>query len=403
MQPDNIVVLGAGYGGITASLRLSRHLKRDKRYNLILIDRNPFHTYKTQLHEAAVRNVEVSVPIERIIRKTSIRFIQDSVKEIRPAEQKVILNNSEILYRYLVIALGSVTNYYNIPGLQEHSLSLQNLDDAHLVFEHINGICEEALLTTRDDLRQAMLTFVIGGGGLTGVELAGELADHLNRRGDLLALGFDIYLIEGGSRLVPSLDEKMSLEIQQRLQSKGIKIITSCRITKRTPDKVELSDGTTINTFTLIWTGGIKTSDIIEKSGLRSGQLGRIVVNEYLQSVDYPNVYAIGDNALAINPKTNKPVPAAAQFALQQGRLVAYNIYADITSRPKKSYTPKVLGEVVSLGRHLAVGWLAMPFIKKLKFFGFIGSLIKAAIEDKHILLLKKESRNWIDLTLRQG
>ncbi len=397
MHNKTIAVLGAGYGGITAALRLARLLKKMPQYRIYLIDRNPFHTFKTQLHEAAVRNVEVSVPVQNIIRKTSIVFIQDSIREINTAKSKIILSDSEIGYEYLVIALGSITNYYNIPGLQEYSLSLQSLEDANAIYEHINGVCEEALLSTREDIRQDMLRFVIGGGGLTGVELAGELADLLNKKAEIASAGFQILLIEGGSRLVPNLDERMSEEVSQRLQGKGVKIITNCRIVKRTIDAIALSNGDILKAYTLVWTGGIKAGSIIESSGLTTGQMGRIIVNEFLQAEGHPFVYALGDNALAINPTTGNPVPAAAQFALQQGRLVAGNIYADICGRDKRPYKPKVLGEIVSLGRHLAVGWLAVPFFKKVRFFGFIASLLKTAIEDKHILLLKKESRNWID------
>ena len=142
--------------------------------------------------------------------------------------------------------------------------------------------------------------------------------------------------------------------------------------------------------------GGIRIADVARESGFSIGQSGRIVVNEYLQSVSDPSVYAIGDNALAINPATGHPVPAAAQFALQQGRLVAENIYADVLGTSQRRYVPKVWGEVVSLGRHLAAAWLALPILRKLAFVGFIASLLKAAIAEKHIILLKKESRNWI-------
>jgi NADH dehydrogenase len=145
-----------------------------------------------------------------------------------------------------------------------------------------------------------------------------------------------------------------------------------------------------------VWTGGIRVSEIARESGFAIGESGRILVNEYLQSVTSPNVYAIGDNALAINPATRKPVPAAAQFALQQGKLVAENLFAVARGQKQCQYRPKVWGEVVSLGRHLAVGWVALPIFKKLKFVGFLASLLKTAIKEKHIILLRKESRNWI-------
>ena len=128
---------------------------------------------------------------------------------------------------------------------------------------------------------------------------------------------------------------------------------------------------------------------------MTTSSMGRIIVDEYLRSVDFPFVHAIGDNALAVNPQTGKPVPAAAQFALQQGRSVAENIFADIFGGRKMAYSPKVWGEVVSLGRHLGVGWLALPFVRKVRFVGFLGGLLKAAVKEKHVLLLRKESRNW--------
>ncbi|MCX8027093.1 MAG: NAD(P)/FAD-dependent oxidoreductase [Thermodesulfovibrionales bacterium] len=391
---NTIVILGAGYGGLTSALRLASLFKYNNSVEICLIDKNPFHTYKTQLHEAAVRNVTVSIPIENIIKKTKIRFIQGEVVSISPERRTLKLKSSDISFDYLVIALGSITNYYNIEGLKDYSLTLQSLDDAQAIFEHINGVCEEARLSNNYNHQRDLLRFVVGGGGLTGVEFAAELVDFLKKTQN--PMGFEVIVIEGGSRLVPSLEEDLSKQIHERLEKKGVTILTNRFITKRTADTVLLSTGETIRSYTLIWTGGIRISDIFQSSGLKTGLMGRIVVNEYLQALDYPYIFALGDNALAMNPSTNKPVPTAAQFALQQGRVVAENVYRLITRQPLISYKPKILGEVVSLGKHLAVGWLALPFINKLKFIGFLGSLIKAAIEDKHILLLKKESRNWI-------
>jgi len=192
------------------------------------------------------------------------------------------------------------------------------------------------------------------------------------------------------------MDESFAAHVHKKLLGKGVKIIPNSKIIARTPDTATLSSGEVLKTKALIWTGGIRISELARESGLKTGQSGRIIVDEYLRTDGYPFIYAIGDSALAINPYTKETVPAAAQFALQQGRLVAHNIYADMIEGTREPYHPKVLGEVVSLGRHLAVGWLALPFLKKITFVGFLGNLLKTAIQERHIFHLRKESGKWI-------
>jgi NADH dehydrogenase len=244
-----------------------------------------------------------------------------------------------------------------------------------------------------------MLRFVIGGGGLSGIEMAGELVDHVVASAHNYGLDAgvpEVIIVEGSDDILPASDPKLRQSTRRELLSKGVSVMTRMRVVGVSPAEVILSSGERLRSRTLVWTGGIKVSEIARESGFAIGESGRILVNEFLQSVTSPNVYAIGDNALAINPATRKPVPAAAQFALQQGRLVAENLFAVVRGQQQRQYRPKVWGEVISLGRHLAVGWVALPVVKKLKFVGFLASLVKTAIKEKHIILLRKESRNWI-------
>jgi NADH dehydrogenase len=192
------------------------------------------------------------------------------------------------------------------------------------------------------------------------------------------------------------MDKNISGKIKTRLIDKGVKVLLGSKIIKRITDEIFLSDRSVIKSKNFIWIGGIRISDLIKRGGLKTSMVGKLIVDEYLKSEGNKYVYAISDSANAINPVTNIPVPAAAQFALQQGRLAAENIYAEIFGRPKKDYYPKVLGEVVSLGKHLAIGWLALPIIKKVTFVGFLVRLLRSALREKHIFLLRKESRNWI-------
>lgn len=399
----NIVVIGAGYGGLTAALRLEKLFRKSFDYKIHLIDKNPYHTLKTRLHEAAVRNTEVTIPLDRILKNKDITFYLGEVNFI-DVENRIVhvsdnIEEKKLPFDFLVIAIGSKINFYNIAGMKENSFPLQTILDADLIYEHISKICASTASEVNEDRRKQNLRFVIGGGGLSGVEFAGELADHAAKCITNYGLNkneIEIIIIEAAESLVPFMDKEFSERVEKKLIGKGIKILKGSKIIKRTNDQVILSDGTVIQSGNFIWTGGIRISDLLKNSGLQTGPAGKVMVNKYLQSEDDKQIYAIGDSANAINPVTNKPVPAAAQFALQQGRLVAKNIFSEVTKKNMEQYQPKVMGEVVSLGRHLAVGWLALPFIKKVTFVGFLANLLKVAIKEKHVLLLRKESRNWI-------
>lgn len=395
----NIVVIGAGYGGLTAALRLERLLKRHPFFKVHLIDKNPFHTIKTQLHEAAVRKAEVSIPLYKILKNRNIQFHLGEVQNIDVENKTVQIKDKLLPYLFLIIAIGSKVNYYNIRGMAKHSFPLQTLYDADKIYEHISNVCARSASEKDESKIKENLRFVIGGGGLSGVEFAGELADHtLNcvANYNVDKSNVEIIIIEAANRLVPFMDENFSERIKNRLIEKGVKVLLGSKIIKRTADEVFLSDRKVIKSKNFIWTGGIRISDLIKRGGLKTSSVGRLIVDEYLQSEGNKYIYAIGDSANAVNPVTNKPVPAAAQFALQQGRLAAENICAEIFGKLKKSYYPKVIGEVVSLGKHLAIGWMALPILKKVTFVGFLGRLLKTATREKHFILLRKESRNWI-------
>lgn len=401
MQSDrkNIVIIGAGYGGLTTALRASNLFRSMTEYRIVLVDKFPFHTLKTQLHEAAVHKSEVTIDIGRIIRKHSISFQLGTVEALDMVHRTVQVGGLGIPYDYLVLALGSQANFYNIPGLEENALPLQSASDAQKIYEHMSKMCAGAAAEPDLEKRKAMLRFVIGGGGLSGIEMAGELVDHVVVSAVNYGLSSgdpEVMIVEGSDDILPASDPALRQSTRRKLLSKGVTVLARTRVVGVTPEEVILSSGQRLSSRTLVWTGGIKVSEIARASGFAIGESGRILVNEYLQSVTSPNVYAIGDNALAINPATKQPVPAAAQFALQQGRLVAENLFAVVRGQEQHQYRPKVWGEVISLGRHLAVGWVALPIFKKLKFVGFLASLLKTAIKEKHIILLRKESRNWI-------
>ncbi|MBN1449117.1 MAG: FAD-dependent oxidoreductase, partial [Bacteroidetes bacterium] len=209
----------------------------------------------------------------------------------------------------------------------------------------------------------------------------------------------EMLLIELSDTILPSLEGRQIVRSVEALQAMGIRILTGTRVIGMEERdgslRVLREPGDPIPTRTMVWTGGIRISDLLGKSGAETGPQGRVVVNRHLQVKDFPEVFAIGDNALAINPVTGEAVPTAAQFALQQGYLTADNLQRLVDGKALKSYTPKVLGEVVSLGKHLAVGWASLPLGAQIRFLGFLGSLIKRAISERHLFLLWKERQNW--------
>ncbi|MFA6232726.1 MAG: NAD(P)/FAD-dependent oxidoreductase [Bacteroidota bacterium] len=412
-QHIDIVILGAGYGGISCVTRLSRRFRENPLVRIHLVDRNTYHLLETRLHERAVRESEITIPLARFLAKReNVTFHLGEVTHIALDNRYVELDFGmsdtsaaqarRIRYDYLVIALGSKTNFYQIPGLEQHAFQLKKLEDSERIRAHTERMFAIAASVTNRSKRKEYLRFVIGGGGLTGVELATEMAERFDALSEQFHIDTaepEIVLIELSDQILPSLDRRQVARSVEAMQAMGIQIFTNTRVNGMREENGRLevlrSPGDPIPTRTMIWTGGIRISDLIRRSGAETGPQGRVVVNEFLRVKHYPEVFAIGDNALAINPITKAVVPTAAQFALQQGYLTADNLIRLIESQALKAYLPKVFGEVVSLGKHLAVGWTALPVGSRLRFLGFLGSLIKRAISERHLFLLWKERQNW--------
>lgn len=409
----DIVILGAGYGGIACMVRLSRRLRPRTDVRIHLVDRNTYHLLETRLHERAVREAEITVPIARFLaRRPNVIFHPGEVTRIDLRDASIELDFGmtgveahaprRIRYDCLVIALGSKTNYYQIPGLERHAFQLKELRDSERIREHTEKMFALAATETNLNRRKELLRFVIGGGGLTGVELATEMAesfDRLSRQYHINESEPETILLERADRVLPTIDGRQVARSVEAMQAMGIHILTGTSVLgmeERNGSLVVLRDsGDPIPTRTMIWTGGIRISDLLRNSGAETGMLGRVLVGPCLQVLGFPEVFAIGDNALAINPATGAAVPTAAQFALQQGFLTAENLVRLLRGKSLRVYKPRVLGEVISLGRHLAIGWAALPLGRRINFIGFLASLLKRAITERHLFLLWKERQNW--------
>lgn len=378
-----VVILGAGYGGVRCGLTLD-HESRKGEVELVLVNDHDYHQFITQLHESEIGisdDHDVRVPLDEIFKSGRVKFIKDEVMRIFPNEKNVVLAEGSLDYDYLVVSLGSEPEYYDIPGLEQHSLTLKRLNSAKLIRTHIEN---NFAIYKNTPHRRELLTIVVGGAGFTGIELAGELADwvpELAEKFDIPETLVSVVNIEATSSILTGFDRHLMENTYRVLQDKGVRIITDVAIEGVTGREVRLNNGELIKTRAFIWTGGMRANKVVAQAGFTSAVRGRAHVNKYLQSVNYSNVYIIGDNAFIVNPDTGEVMAPTAQAAIQSGHVSALNILADIRGISPQVFHPKELGRVISLGRNAAAGKIGGRYRSKGRGAG----LLKEAIQWKYL------------------
>lgn len=372
----NTLILGAGYAGLATATSL----KPDPRMTTLLVEQNNYHTFETRLHEAAAHNTRVTVPLIPLLRGTGVHWEQAAVKDVNVDTREVTLKDGRVLtYDTLVVALGSTTNFYRIPGLAENAVELKDIQDADEIFHYVNRAYASDYQGHRD--------IVVGGAGLTGVELVTELARRAEKLTKARGLPpMNIYLVEAGPKILPVLDDALRAKAQRTLDEYGIHTLTGHRLMKATADSVtvQTADGQqkVIPAGKIIWTGGIQARDLVKGDRLEKGPGGRIAVDEFLRARGYPEVFVLGDMGLALNEEGH-PVPTTAQHAGQQGRVTAGNLRRLARGEALTPYVPSTLGEFVSLGGLMAVGWMKLPWNQKLAITGGMAHVMKRASEWK--------------------
>lgn len=396
-ESKTIVIAGAGFGGITAALTLERWLRQNPDWNIILIDRNPYQLYTPALYEiAAIPKEEVdptglksiiAIPIADIIAGTRISFVRGEVTGLDSDTKTVYLNGGrEIGFSFLVLALGSETNYFGIPGLREHALPLKRFEDAVRIRNKI-----ERILTG-----QGELTLVVGGAGMSGIELVSELSNYvcyvaekiLNRP----SCPVRFILVESSDTVLPGFDPRVSDRAAKRLAELGVEIRTRSRITAATPDGIRLNDTETIPCDMLVWTGGVVGNPVCDAGGLAVTDKKNCAVNEFLEVGN--GVSAIGDAAGFIDPRTGEPLPWNIPVAEAEARAIATNIIREITGKPKLPFRPsRNYPYVLAIGRKYAIADLVV-----IRFWGFAGWCAKLLVELRYLLFvlpLPKAIRIW--------
>lgn len=366
----NIVIIGGGFCGLIAAKKLAQKLNADsnkkQEYQVVLINNTDVHVYHSDLYEiSAAYNKKITraclsaledsvcIKIHETTDKYNINFMKEVVQSIDPNKKEVLLKNGKsVPYEYLVVAAGSVTNYYDIPGLEEHSFPLKNLQNALALNCHIDQFFHDQW----EKKKEGNVSIVIGGGGATGVEYACEIVGYIKKLSS--KYHFDpgtvtIKIIDGDGQFL-GLGEKTSNIAKKRLKKLGIKpikaYIKECKKGDILIENKETQEERLIPADILIWTGGIKVNPLLSSFKKRTKR-GELEADKTLQSPHYENVYVGGDNASIIDPKTNKPVPKMGQFAFQEGSLIAHNIWASINGKQQKTFTPLNKGYIVPLGK----------------------------------------------------
>ena len=368
-----VVIVGAGYAGILTAKKLAKRLKKHGDVNITIIDKNPYHTMLTELHEIAAARVDedsIKISLKKVFAGRNVNVILDTVNDIDFEKKTVIGKNISYDYDYLVISSGSKPNFYGIPGAEEFSHKLWSYDDAVQLKDHILNMFRAASKETDLEEKKKLLTFYVVGAGFTGVEMIGELAEYvpfLCEKFEINRNDVTLVDVDGLSRPIPNLTEKLSAKVARRLEKVGVALKLSTFVTSVDKEYIELrKDDKTerIPTRTVIWGAGIESCELAGKVGacLIAERGGRIAVNEYLRSTKDENVYVIGDNMYYVVPGEERPVPQMVENCEQSAETAAHNLVVAITGKGEsKAYKPAFHGVMVSIGGRYGVASVGLP------------------------------------------
>jgi NADH dehydrogenase len=371
----HIVVVGGGFAG----LKFAQKLLKNNYYDVTLLDRNNYNYFTPLLYQVATGFLDpaaISYPFRMLFRKTKIKFRMAELKSVDTDRQLLKLNNGELAYDYLVFAAGTKTKFFGNPDMMEKVISLKGIDDAIDMRNVLIRTMEDATLEPDPVKRQKLLTTVIVGGGATGVEVAGVLAEMkkhilLKEYPELENTDGVIYVVDGHDSLLAPMSEKSHKEAYKILTRLGVEIKLNTVFSNYEDDKVTFSDGQSIDATTVIWCAGVTANlfDGIPKSSLGSGN--RMMTDAFNKVVGLENVYAIGDICLletdVVYPKGH---PQLAQPAIQQGKHLANNFLALAKGKAPKPFKYFDRGDMAIIGRNYAVADLLKH---KLHLSGFIG------------------------------
>ncbi|MED5016310.1 NAD(P)/FAD-dependent oxidoreductase [Paenibacillus chibensis] len=351
----HIVILGAGYGGLLSALTLRKYMNKDQA-RVTVVNQYPTHQIITELHRLAAGSIAekaIAMPLDKLFKGKDIDLKIAKVDSFSVDSKEIKLaDGSKLSYDALVVGLGSITAYFGIPGLDKYSMVLKSAEDANRIHQHI----EDRIKAYSQSKDAADATILIGGGGLTGVELVGEIADimpKLTAKYGVNPAEIKLLLVEAGPKILPVLPDHLIARATESLEKRGVTFLTGLPVTNVEGNVIDLKDGQKIIANTFVWTGGVQGNPLVGESGLEVNR-GRATVNEFLQSTSHPDVFVAGDSAVVFDA-TGRPYPPTAQIAWQMGELIGYNLYAYLNDKAYHTFSPVNSGTLASLGRKDAV------------------------------------------------
>jgi NADH dehydrogenase len=404
-ESKRILILGGGFGGLYTALHLEKRLRRSCNIEVTLVNRENFFLFTPMLHEVAAGDLDLTHivnPVRKLLRRS--QFFNGDIKSINLNERTVIATHAddnhdhELRYDYLVLALGSVTNFYNLPGLAENALTMKSLTDAILLRSRLITNLENADFECSGEDRSRLLTVVVVGGGFAGVETIASVNDFVREAiryyPRLTAGELRIILIEAAGAILPELGPKLGGYAQEKLAQRGVEFRMKTAVRSVSDGEVRLSDNSTIKTNLLVWTAGVSPNPLLNILEC-SKERGRLITNEFLEVEGWPGVWALGDCAAVPDLSTGKSCPPTAQHALRQGKIVADNVLAAISGGRRRAFRFKTIGALASIGKRTGVAR-----ILGVNFSGFIAWWLWRTIYLSKLPRFEKKVRVALDWAL---
>jgi len=368
-----VVIVGGGFGGLKLALKLYK-----KKFQVVLLDRNNYHLFQPLLYQVAMSALEpsaISFPLRKVFQKTGVHFRMAELKQVVPENNELVTDIGWLKYDFLILATGAKTNFFNQEQIEKYTLQMKSAPDALYIRNRTLENFEKALNKSHEEDVKSYLNVAIIGGGPTGVELAGAMAEMKRYvlpkdYPELDMKNMKIMLFEASPRLLAGMSETASRVAKEYLHKLGVEVHTGTPVVDYNGRTLSLPDGKSVDVKTVIWAAGVTSARIEGIAESAYGRNNRLLVNPYNQVAGYSNIFALGDNSLMTEPSYPNGHPQVAQVALQQADYLSYNLKHLVQNKPLKPFHYIDKGSMATVGRHLAVADL--PFAKFKGYFAWL-------------------------------